>query len=69
MVCGPRAHAEALQDGGSDLRLKAGDVVNLDATSVIANGSGPSGSHSDITHPAVADAVWQAIICGSQIRS
>jgi pimeloyl-ACP methyl ester carboxylesterase len=66
---GPRARAEALQNSGSDLRLKAGDVVNLDATSVIANGSGPSGAHSDITHPAVADAVWQAIICGSQIRS
>jgi hypothetical protein len=65
----PSARAKILQHGGTDLGLHAGDVINLDATSVISHGSGPSGAHSDITHPAVADAVWQAIICGSQIRS
>lgn len=45
-----RQIAEALQGGGSDLRLDAGDVNNLDATSVISHGSGPAGAHSDITH-------------------
>ena len=48
-----------------NLRLVPGQVINLDATSVIAHGSGPSGAHSDICHPEVADAVWQAIVCGS----
>jgi len=64
----PRARAETLLESGTDLRLEARDVVNLDARAVIATGSGPSGAHSDLAHPAVADAVWQAIASGSLAR-
>lgn len=60
------AEPRVLESGQqADLRLAPGQVINLDATSVIADGSGPSGAHSDICHPEVADAVWQAIVCGS----
>jgi pimeloyl-ACP methyl ester carboxylesterase len=60
------AEPRVLENGRKvDLRLVPGQVINLDATSVIAHGSGPSGAHSDICHPEVADAVWQAIVCGS----
>ena len=37
-------------------------VYNLDATRVIANGSGPSGAHSDIAHLEVAHVQWQAAL-------
>jgi hypothetical protein len=37
-------------------------VYNLEASDVIKNGSGPSGAHSDICHPEVAHAAWEAII-------
>ena len=60
------AEPRVLESGQkADLRLAPGQVINLDATPVIAHGSGPSGAHSDICHPEVADAVWQAIVCGS----
>lgn len=64
----PVARGETLVENGSDLRLNAREVVNLDAKAVIKEGSGPSGAHSDLAHPAVADAVWQAIACGSLAR-
>lgn len=41
--------------------LVAGRVHNLDARDVVALGSGLSGAHSDICHPEVAHAVWQAV--------
>jgi hypothetical protein len=37
-------------------------VYNLDANSVIKNGGGFSGAHSDIAHPEVAHAMWQAAL-------
>jgi hypothetical protein len=39
-------------------------VYNLNASQVIKNGEGPSGAHSDICHPEVAHAVWQAMTTG-----
>jgi hypothetical protein len=39
-----------------------GEIYNIDASSVIRNGSGPSGAHSDISHPEIAHAFWQAAL-------
>ncbi|WP_435611154.1 hypothetical protein [Streptomyces sp. C10-9-1] len=36
-------------------------VYNLDANGVIKSGGGLSGAHSDICHPPVAHAIWQAV--------
>jgi hypothetical protein len=36
-------------------------IYNLDADDIIATGRGAMGAHSDICHPAVAHAVWQAV--------
>jgi hypothetical protein len=36
-------------------------VYNLNASGVIKSGSGPSGAHSDICHPEVAHAAWEAM--------
>ncbi|MFC9594019.1 hypothetical protein ACFTUC_30105 [Streptomyces sp. NPDC056944] len=36
-------------------------VYNLDADDVIKSGEGFSGAHSDICHPPVAHAIWQAV--------
>lgn len=47
-----------------DYGFVAGRVYNLDAASVIRNGDGASGAHSDIAHPEVAHAAWQAIMAG-----
>ena len=72
---GPRQHFDdrvgdsCLDEGaGRDQRLAAIDFLNLDATEVIKNGTGPSGAHSDICHPAVAQTVWQAAAIGAEAR-
>ncbi len=41
--------------------FEPGKVYNLEASGVIREGGGFSGAHSDITHPEVAHAVWQAV--------
>lgn len=46
----------------SDYSFRPGRIYNLDAQSVIAHGDGPSGAHTDIAHPEVAHAVWQAAL-------
>jgi predicted alpha/beta hydrolase family esterase len=43
--------------------FQRGNVYNINATRVIANGDGFSGAHSDIAHPEVAHVAWQAIAC------
>jgi hypothetical protein len=42
--------------------FKAGSVYNLDASGVVRNGEGASGAHSDIAHPELAHAYWEAIL-------
>jgi hypothetical protein len=42
--------------------FKPGRVYNLEASKIIKNGGGASGAHSDIAHPEVAHAFWQAIL-------
>ncbi|MFO0797929.1 MAG: hypothetical protein U0804_10645 [Gemmataceae bacterium] len=45
-----------------DYAFTPGGVYNLEGSEVICNGSGVSGAHSDICHPEVAHAVWQAAL-------
>jgi hypothetical protein len=42
--------------------LRPHTAYNLDADAVIATGQGVMGAHSDICHPPVAHAVWQAVL-------
>ncbi len=44
--------------------LRAGVVHNLRADNVIATSQGIMGAHSDIAQPAVAHALWQAVLTG-----
>lgn len=46
----------------ADYGLQPGTVYNIDASSVICTGEGPSGAHSDIAHPQVAHLFWQAAL-------
>ena len=46
----------------SSYGFKPGRVYNLEASKIIKNGDGASGAHSDIAHPEVAHAFWQAIL-------
>jgi hypothetical protein len=46
----------------ADYALKAGTVYNFESSRFIREGGGISGAHSDIAHPEVANAVWQAAL-------
>ena len=46
--------------------FEPGRIYNLEASDVIRNGSGPSGAHSDIAHPEVAHAYWEAVRAGQR---
>jgi pimeloyl-ACP methyl ester carboxylesterase len=50
-----------LGPAGDPYDFRADLVYNLDSDAVIAKGGGASGTHSDICHPEVAHAVWQAV--------
>ncbi len=41
--------------------FEPGKIYNLESSQFIREGSGPSGAHSDIAHPEVAHAFWQAV--------
>ncbi|MEO8367127.1 MAG: hypothetical protein ABI538_13065 [Pseudoxanthomonas sp.] len=58
------AQDRLIGSASEDYGFVAGRVYNLDAGSVIRNGEGASGAHSDIAHPEVAHAAWQAIMAG-----
>jgi hypothetical protein len=45
-----------------DYRFEPGKVYNLESSEVIKNESGRGGAHSDICHPELAHAVWQAAL-------
>jgi hypothetical protein len=63
---GPDVPAEQMTmlpaSGSYDFRPHT--VYNLDASQVIKDGDGPSGAHSDICHPEVAHAAWEAMTSG-----
>jgi hypothetical protein len=63
--------AQGLGDVAADMEMQnttynygfaPGRVYNLEASKVIRNGGPPSGAHSDIAHPEVAHAMWQAVL-------
>jgi pimeloyl-ACP methyl ester carboxylesterase len=58
------ARDETMTDDRQRYEIAAGGVLNIEASDVIRNGGGPSGAHSDISHPAVAHAFWQAVLAG-----
>jgi hypothetical protein len=60
-----------LATGVEDLQLlpaeaaygfKPGTIYNLECSHIIRTGGGASGAHSDIAHPEVAHAVWEAAV-------
>lgn len=63
---GAIAHDLQILGSGLDYGFAGGRVYNLEASRVIRNGSGASGAHSDIAHPEVAHAAWQAISAGAR---
>jgi hypothetical protein len=44
--------------------FESGHIYNIDASTVIRRGGGPSGAHSDIAHPPIAHLFWQAVLPG-----
>jgi hypothetical protein len=50
----------------SQYRFEPGTTYNIDASSVICNGGGASGAHSDIAHDQVAHIFWQAALSSLQ---
>ena len=47
---------------GASYGFHAGGAYNIEASDYIRNGGGASGAHSDITHPEVAHAFWEAVL-------
>ena len=62
---GTLAHDQRMGTVHAVYGFAAGRVHNLEASEVIRNGDGASGAHSDIAHPEVAHAAWQAIMSGA----
>jgi len=63
-IRGPGVNAVdmAIQPADKDYGFAPRGVYNLECSEVIREGSGRSGAHSDIFHPEVAHAVWQAAL-------
>jgi hypothetical protein len=57
----PAVHDLPMRDVSEPYDFEPRTIYNLEGSAVIADGTGPSGAHSDICHPAVAHAVWSAI--------
>ncbi len=51
-----------MQSAEHEYAFEPGHVYNLESSGVIKNGGGFSGAHSDIAHPEVAHAMWQAVM-------
>jgi hypothetical protein len=51
----------AIADAAHVYGFQPGHVYNLECTSVIKDGGGASGAHSDIAKPEVAHAMWEAV--------
>ena len=51
-----------IQSDGKEYGFEPGNVYNLECSDVIREGTGRSGAHSDIYHPELAHAVWQAAL-------
>jgi hypothetical protein len=62
---GETAENLSMQPADYDYGFKKGRVYNLEASGIIKNGGGFSGAHSDIAHPEVAHAMWQAVLAAT----
>jgi hypothetical protein len=58
----PGAEDLTMLDDRQWYNFSPGRVHNLEASRIIRHGNGPAGAHSDIAHPAVAHAFWQAAL-------
>ena len=59
---GAIASDRIMESPTSAYEFENGRVYNLEASATIRNGGGFSGAHSDIAHPEVAHAMWQAAL-------
>ncbi|HWE94635.1 MAG TPA: hypothetical protein VG269_11785 [Tepidisphaeraceae bacterium] len=59
---GPTIASRNILPATSAYKLAGGGVCNVEASSIIREGGGFSGAHSDICHPEVAHLVWSAMI-------
>jgi hypothetical protein len=53
-----------LRSADAPYEFSKGKVYNLECSNVVKVGEGSSGAHSDICHPEVGHAFWQAVKCG-----
>ena len=59
---GPAVADLTMLPADAEYGFEPGRVYNLESTEFICEGSGASGAHSDIAKPAVAHAVWEAVL-------
>lgn len=60
-IQGVEVEAIEIMSATSDYQLTTGQVLNVDAGSVINSGNGLSGAHSDLAHPETAHLMWEAV--------
>jgi hypothetical protein len=58
-------HDMPVLNANAEYGFNAGHIYNIDASTVIRHGGGPSGAHSDIAHPQIAHLFWQAALAGA----
>lgn len=64
-ICGTpvdMTHDMQVLNTDAEYGFNAGHIYNIDASTVIRHGSGPSGAHSDIANPEIAHLFWQAAL-------
>jgi hypothetical protein len=59
---GTNAADVAVLPANADYKFESGKVYNLESSEIIKNATGRGGAHSDICHPELAHAVWQAAL-------
>lgn len=59
---GGGAREIGIENPTHEYAFQPGSICNVNASTVIKNGSGPSGAHSDIAHPEVAHVAWQSVL-------
>lgn len=57
-------HDVPVLSADAEYGFDAGHIYNINASTVICHGGGPSGAHSDISHPEIAHLFWQAALTG-----
>lgn len=60
----PSAREVILQPQTTQYAFRPRALYNIEASRIISQGGGASGAHSDIAHPEVAHAFWQAVMSG-----